>query len=95
MAPDVDAHRLLYRTNVALHGMYVGDTCSTEFVLGLLQHVLAIVQTGDVGLLHLSVLLRGKYSRTDRHIEQPPLEVIGNPTQYPAGNLVVIDTAPK
>jgi len=42
-----------------------------------------------------SVLLRGKYSRTDRHIEQPPLEVIGNPTQYPAGNIVVIDTAPK
>ena len=36
-------------SNVALHGMYVGDTCSTESVLSLLQHVLAIVQTGDVG----------------------------------------------
>ena len=29
------------------------------------------------------------------HVEHPPLEIIGNPTQYPSGNLIVIDTAPE
>ena len=71
----------------------IDDACPTKSVLSLFQHVLTIVQTGDVGLFHRLVFLRSEYSRTNRDIEHLTLEIIGNPTQYPSGNLIVIDTA--
>lgn len=75
--------------------MDMGDACSTESVFGLLQHVVAIVQTGDVGLRHTLVFGCGKHGGTYGNIEHAALEIVGYPAQHPAGYLVVVDTAPE
>ena len=53
------------------------------------------MEVEDVGLLHPLVCLRCEYGCTHRHVEHPTREIIGNPRQHSAGNLVVIDTAPE
>lgn len=82
-------------TYIALHRLDVGDACLTEPVFGLFQHVAAIVEAGDVGLGHTCVLSCCKYGSTYWHVKQSAREIIGNPTEHPAGDLVVIDSSPK
>ena len=52
------------------------DIGCLETLFGLHQHVLAIVQTSDVGLLHTLVFGSGEYSGTDRNVEQLACEIV-------------------
>ena len=80
---------------IALQGAAIGNACLAESVFGTVQHVLAIVQTGDVSLLYPFVFLCCKHGGTHGHIEQLTVEIIWNPIKHFAGNLVVVHSAPK
>ena len=82
-------------TDITLHRLDMRDASATKPVFSLFQHIQTIVHTSDISLSHPPVLLRSEHCRSHRYIEHPAREIVRNPTQYPAGDLVVVYPTPE